>query len=338
MTDAGRPVVACCGAGRMGRGIAHCFAYAGHAVRLLDGKPRDTGRQDAVFAETLAEIRNSLDMVVAFGGFDPCQTDAVLERVALFSRDRAEEALRGADIVFEAVPETDDAKRAALAMIGKLADPGAIIASTTSTYLSTQLADLCGRPERFLNAHWLNPAFLVPLVEVSPAPATDRAVVEEVKALLTSIGKVPVECAASPGYIVPRIQALAMNEAARLVEEGVAAVEDIDKAVKYGFGFRFAVLGLLEFIDWGGGDILFYASRYLADAMDDERFAAPKVINANMAEGRNGLRDGKGFYDYAGMDVAAYRRVRLAAFFRMLQQAGLVMPPASDAPSTAPPD
>jgi 3-hydroxybutyryl-CoA dehydrogenase len=171
---------------------------------------------------------------------------------------------------------------------------------------------------------------LVPLVELSPTKTTDRAVVEEMKALLTSIGKVPVECAASPGYIVPRIQALAMNEAARLVEEGVASAEDIDKAVKYGFGFRFAVLGLLEFIDWGGGDILFHASRYLAGAMGDQRFAAPQVVHTNMAEGRNGLRDGKGFYDYSAMDIAAYRRSRLAEFFRMLQQAGLVMPPADD--------
>jgi 3-hydroxybutyryl-CoA dehydrogenase len=336
--DAGRPLVACCGAGRMGRGIAHCFAYAGYSVRLLDAKLRDRERQAAFFAETLAEIRNSLDMVVQLGGFGECKTDAILERVTLFAHSQAEDALSGASIIFEAVPETDDAKRAALTMIGKLADRQAIIASTTSTYLSTQLGDLCGHPDRFLNAHWLNPAFLVPLVELSPTATTDRAAVDDLKALLTSIGKVPVECAASPGYIVPRIQTLAMNEAARLAEEGVATVEDIDKAVKYGFGFRFAVLGLLEFIDWGGGDILFFASRYLAAAMDDERFAAPKVINTNMADGRNGLRDGKGFYDYAAVDVAAYRHARLAAFFRMLQLAGLVMPPASDAPSTAPSD
>jgi 3-hydroxybutyryl-CoA dehydrogenase len=338
MTDAGRPVVACCGAGRMGRGIAHCFAYGGHAVRLLDFKAREAGRQDAFFTETRDEIRQSLDMAIELGGFDVCKIDAILERVTLFSHDQAQEAFHGADIVFEAVPETDEAKHAALAMIGKLADPAAIIASTTSTYLSTQLAGLSGRPERFLNAHWLNPAFLVPLVELSPSPATDRAVVEEVKALLTSIGKVPVECAASPGYIVPRIQSLAMNEAARLVEEGVASADDIDKAVRYGFGFRFAVLGLLEFIDWGGGDILFYGSRYLVNTLGDERFAVPKIIADNMAGGRNGLRDGVGFYDYSTVDVPAYRRARLAAFFRMLQQAGLVMPPASDAPSTAPPD
>ncbi len=91
-------------------------------------------------------------------------------------------------------------------------------------------------------------------------------------------------CAARPGYIVPRIQALAMNEAARMVEEGVASAEDIDKAIKYGFGFRFAVLGLLEFIDWGGGDILYYASRYLTGALGSERYAAPEIVERNMNE------------------------------------------------------
>ena len=93
-------------------------------------------------------------------------------------------------------------------------------------------------PERFLNAHWLNPAYLIPLVELSPGARTDPAVTARLKAMLEGIGKVPVVCAARPGYIVPRIQALAMNEAARMVEEGVASAEDIDKAIKYGFGFR----------------------------------------------------------------------------------------------------
>ena len=115
---------------------------------------------------------------------------------------------------------------------------------------------------------------------MSPGAATDPAVIARVKALLEGIGKVPVVCAATPGYIVPRIQALAMNEAARMVEEGVASAEDIDKAIKYGFGFRYAALGLLEFIDWGGGDILYYASRYLEGALDSDRYRAPEVIRA----------------------------------------------------------
>jgi 3-hydroxybutyryl-CoA dehydrogenase len=322
-----RPVIACLGAGRMGRGIAHAFAYAGHEVRLVDSKPREQSAYRRVAEEALGEIRGSLRSMADLGAFDGAVIDAIMARVSVVPYENAHAALTGVRFVFEAVPETEEAKRSGLAFIHANADENAIVASTTSTFLSTQLAAFSGRPARFLNAHWLNPAFLMPLIELSPTPQTERAVVDAFKSLLTGIGKVPVECAASPGYIVPRIQALAMNEAARLVEEGVASAEDIDKAVKYGFGFRFAVLGLLEFIDWGGGDILYYASRYLAQTMQDRRFEAPKIVHDNMAQGRNGLRDGKGFFDYADMDVAAYRRARLGEFLRMLEQAGLSRPP-----------
>jgi 3-hydroxybutyryl-CoA dehydrogenase len=313
----------------MGRGIAHAFAYAGHEVRLIDSKPRDAAGRQRASAEALDEIRGSLSSMAQIGGFDASAIAAIMPRIAVVPFEDAQQALTDIRYIFEAVPETEDAKRHALTFIHANAEQDAIVASTTSTFLSTHLSAYSGRPARFLNAHWLNPAFLVPLIELSPTPETDRAVVEEFKLLLTSVGKVPVECAASPGYIVPRIQALAMNEAARLVEEGVATAEDIDKAVKYGFGFRFAVLGLLEFIDWGGGDILYYASRYMANAMNDTRFEAPKIVHDNMAEGRNGLREGKGFFDYSGMDVAAYRRERLSEFLRMLQQAGLARPPVA---------
>jgi 3-hydroxybutyryl-CoA dehydrogenase len=322
-----RPAIACIGAGRMGRGIAHCFAYAGHEVRLIDAKARSANDQKRLTDETLAEVRGTLTLMASLGAFDATAIDAIMARVSVHPYDKTGDALAGVRYVFEAVPETEEAKRAGLALIDKAAAKDAIVASTTSTFLSTQLSGYSGRPARFLNAHWLNPAFIVPLIELSPTPDTDRTVVEEFSALLTSVGKVPVECAASPGYIVPRIQTLAMNEAARMVEEGVATAEDIDKAVKYGFGFRFAVLGLLEFIDWGGGDILFYASRYLSGAMNDPRFEAPEIVNRNMAEGRNGLRDGKGFYDFTTMDVPAYRKQRLSEFLKMLEQTGLSRPP-----------
>ena len=88
------------------------------------------------------------------------------------------------------------------------------------------------------------------------------------KTVLEAVGKVPVVCAAAPGFTVPRIQALAMDEAARLAEEGLATAEDIDKATRFGLGFRYAAMGMLEFIDYGGGDILYYASKYLEGAFD----------------------------------------------------------------------
>jgi 3-hydroxybutyryl-CoA dehydrogenase len=220
--------------------------------------------------------------------------------------------------VFEAVPERLDAKRDAFVWLGAACAPDSIIASTTSTFLVTELAELVQNPQRFLNAHWLNPAYLIPLVEVSRGPQTSEAATQGLLAALRLAGKKPVQCAPAAGYIVPRIQALAMNEAARMVEEGVASAEDIDTAVRLGFGLRFSVLGLLEFIDWGGGDILYYASRYLADAIDP-RFASPAVIARNMEQGRNGLRDGQGFYDYAGMDVNAYKMERLAQLCKRLE-------------------
>jgi 3-hydroxybutyryl-CoA dehydrogenase len=239
-------------------------------------------------------------------------------------------ALEGAGIVFEGVPELVDLKRAVLAAASNCVAPDVIIASTTSTILVDDISGSVERPERFLNVHWLNPAYLIPLVEISPGAATDPAVVAQVKTLLEGIGKVPVVCAATPGFIVPRIQALAMNEAARMVEEGVASAEDIDKAVRYGFGFRYAVLGLLEFIDWGGGDILYYASRYLEGALGSDRYRAPEVISRNMRDGHIGMRTGTGFLDYSGLDVDAYREQRLAAMVELLRHFGLARPPVLD--------
>jgi 3-hydroxybutyryl-CoA dehydrogenase len=322
-----REAIACLGAGRMGRGIAVVFAYAGHQVSLVDFKPRDAAAFEKLSADALAEVRNVLATLASFGLFDPGAVDTLMARVSVVPEPRAQAALSSAGIIFEGVPEVLDLKREALARCARLAGPKPIIASTTSTILVDDLSGAVDQPERFLNAHWLNPAFLVPLVEVSPGKHTDPAITARVKTLLEAVGKIPIVCAARPGYIVPRIQALAMNEAARMVEEGVASAEDLDKAIKYGFGIRFAVLGMLEFIDWGGGDILYYASRYLKGALGSERFASPEIVERNMAEGRRGLRDGAGFLDYEGLDVEAYRRERLKAFVELLGHFGLNRPP-----------
>lgn len=326
MTAAYAPI-ACYGAGRMGRGMAHAFAYAGHPVVLIDGRPRDPAAFETLRDEALGEISGSLGLLANLGAFPESAIEPIMARIRVVPAADAPAALAACPFVFEGVPETTEAKREALGFVGTHAATDAVIASTTSTFLSTELAGYCPAPERFLNAHWLNPAYLVPLVEVSPAESTDPAATQRLVDLLKSAGKEPVLCRASPGYIVPRIQALAMNEAARLVEEGVATAEDVDRAVLYGFGFRFAVLGLVEFIDWGGGDILYHASRYMTRATGEDRFAAPAVIERNMAEGRIGLKTGRGFYDYADRDIAAYRRERLAGFLAMLGHLGLTRPP-----------
>jgi 3-hydroxybutyryl-CoA dehydrogenase len=326
--SAARPAIACLGAGRMGRGIAVAFAYAGHAVTMIDVK---TGRSAEQFAkleaEALDEVRKTLASLARFGLLKDAEAETIMARVSVVPASGSTAALAEAGIVFEGVPEVVDLKREVLGAASKVVGPDVTIASTTSTILVDDLSGAIDHPERFLNVHWLNPAYLIPLVEISPGRATDPDIIARVKALLEGIGKVPVVCAATPGFIVPRIQALAMNEAARMVEEGVASAEDIDKAIRYGFGFRYAVLGLLEFIDWGGGDILYYASRYLEGALGSDRYRAPEVISNNMRDGRIGLRTGAGFLDYSGLDVDAYREKRLAAMVDMLRHFGLARPP-----------
>ena len=325
-----RPSIACIGAGRMGRGIAVVFAYAGHEVTVVDFKARDEAAFATLAADAMREVRTTLSTLATFGLFDAGDVDRIVARVRVVPQGDAAAVLPQAAVIFEGIPEVLAMKREAFASVSTLAGPEPIIASTTSTILVDDLSGAVAHPERFLNAHWLNPAYLVPLVELSPGKATDPAVTARLKALLEGIGKVPVVCAARPGYIVPRIQALAMNEAARMVEEGVASAEEIDKAIKYGFGFRFAVLGMLEFIDWGGGDILYYASRYLTQALGSERYAAPAIIERNMQEGRIGLGTRQGFLDYENLDVDAYRGERLKAFVAMLGQMGLARPPVLD--------
>ena len=323
----GRAAIACLGAGRMARGLAVVFAYGGYPVSIVDLKPRSDADFARVVGEVLREVRATLDMLASFGLFAPETVDVIASRVAVVGEAGAGGVLAKAAVIFEAVPEVLDLKRQVLARASALAGPNPIIASTTSTIMVGDLSSAVEIPERFLNAHWLNPAFLIPLVELSPSARTDPVVTARLKALLEGIGKVPVVCAARPGFIVPRIQALAMNEAARMVEEGVASPEDIDKAIKYGFGFRFAVLGMLEFIDWGGGDILYYASRYLTEALANARYAAPSIIELNMREGNIGLKTGRGFLDYEGLDIELYRRQRLEALVGILRFLGHTRPP-----------
>lgn len=310
------------GAGRMGEGIALAFMFAGLPVTLIDIKQREPVEQDRYFSQIEGHLRGELAMLARLGSLDPAQVEQAMSHLRLSDREGSGDDLHSAAVVFEAVPEVLALKAMTFAWLSAACGDETAIASTTSTFLVTQLAALVTHPQRFVNAHWLNPAFLMPLVEVSRSEDTCPQVVQRLMALLERIGKVPVQCSSAAGYIVPRIQALAMNEAARMVEEGVASAEDIDTAIRVGFGLRFSVLGMLEFIDWGGGDILFYASHYLAKAIDP-RFLPPKVIAENMAQGRNGLREGQGFYDYQDVDLEAYKLQRLGEFTRKLELMGL---------------
>jgi len=307
----------------MGRGIGHVFAYAGYEVDIIDFKPGSRDLREPV----MKEIEGNLQLLAGLGVLNEAQQAAILGRIRVVGHAQASEALAGVDVLFEGVTETLEAKRDAFARACRHLRPNAIIASTTSSMLADTLAGMVTHPGRFLNAHFLNPAYLIPLVEVSPAKTTDESTFEKIKTLLESAGKVVVRCAPSPGFIVPRLQAAAMNEAARLVEEGVATPEDIDRAVRAGFGPRYTAMGLCEFIDYGGLDILYYASRSMAKALDAPRYEPPALIRRLMEEGKRGAREGEGLYDWRGRDLTAYQKDLLGRFVALFRHLELLRPP-----------
>ncbi|MGQ0510712.1 MAG: 3-hydroxybutyryl-CoA dehydrogenase [Betaproteobacteria bacterium] len=315
------------GAGRMGRGIAHVFAYAGYPVDIIDYKPREAVPGERMRVAAHAEIAANLALLRDLGVLHEAQRQEILARIRVLPLEDAPAALAQADFVFEGVTETLEAKRDAFGRACAHLRPGAIVASTTSSLDADALAAMVERPAQFVNAHFLNPAYLIPLVEVSPAQATTAATYDALKRLLESAGKVVVRCAPSPGFIVPRLQAAAMNEAARLVEEGVATPEDIDRAVRAGFGPRYTAMGMCEFIDYGGLDILYYASRAMARALDAPRYAPPAIVERLMREGKRGAREGEGLADWRGRDLAAYQRDLVARFVDLYAHLKLLPPP-----------
>jgi 3-hydroxybutyryl-CoA dehydrogenase len=309
--------VAVLGAGRIGRQIALAFAIGGCRVRLIDIKEeRSVADAERTLADARREMTRDAGLMVEEQVLEEAAARAALERI----EDRVGlGALEDCDFVQEALPESVPLKRDALGRLNAVVRDDAIVASGSSTISPSHLADALAHPERFLVAHWLNPAHIIPLVDVVPGPATSRAAVERTLALLEALGKVPVTCKDSPGFIGPRLQVLLMNEAVRLVEEGVATPEDVDRAFRSGMGFRYASIGIFEFIDWGGVDILYRAGRYMTEAMGDARFKPPRLVEQKMAWNELGPKTGRGFFDYAGDRREAFETEKVRALLRRLR-------------------
>jgi 3-hydroxybutyryl-CoA dehydrogenase len=310
--------VAVLGPGRIGRQIALAFALGGCRVRLIDLKEeRSVADAEGTLADARREIVRDLALMVEEEVIAGAASSAALERI---EERIGLGALEDCEFVQEALPESVTLKRAALARLGAVVAPDAVVASTSSTISPSHLADAIVEPGRFLVAHWLNPAHIIPLVDVVPGPLTSGPTVERTLALLERLGKVPVKCKDSPGFIGPRLQVLLMNEAVRLVEEGVATPEDVDRAFRAGLGFRYASIGIFEFIDWGGVDILYRASRYMTETLGDERFKPARLVEEKMARNELGPKTGRGFFDYAGERREVFETAKVRALLRRLKR------------------
>lgn len=302
----------------MGVGIATAVLMAnrGHAVTLIDTKKREPGRETQTLNNARKEVKANLELL---NGLGMLRADAGSLVADLKTVPELNDAVAGCSFVFEALPEKVALKQDFYRAIGPLMEEKAVVASATSTFHLDVFWDVCSKPGNIVSAHWLNPAFLIPLVEVGYGRKTHEWALCRMCDLLLDIGKIPVKMKTSPGFIVPRIQAAAMNEAIRILEEGVTTAEEIDTAIKAGFGFRLGVMGLIEFVDLGGVDILFHAGEYLHKKLGGEHFTPPRLVREKMERAEVGPRTGKGFYDYTDVDTRALFNEKYMGFVELLR-------------------
>ena len=272
------------GAGTMGHGIAQVAAMAGCHVVLcdLDGAALERG---------LAGIRANLDTAVAKGKLAASELEATLAR--LRGDPDPGGGVRDADLVVEAVPESVELKRRVLASVSATADPGAMIATNTSSIPLRALAASVASPGRFIGLHFFNPPHLMRLVEIVVAGTTDPATVTRARELVRRFGKEGIVVKDSPGFATSRLGLAIGLEAMRMLEEGVASAADIDRAMELGYNHP---MGPLKLSDLVGLDVRLGIAETLAAELDPVRFAPPELLRRKVAAGELGRKSGAGFY------------------------------------------
>ncbi len=297
--------IAVVGAGLMGHGIAQEFAVAGYPVSL-----NDIDEERLIQAQN--NVRNNLKMLDR-----AAEIDLATER--LTTTTNLSTAVGNADLIIEAISENLEVKKGLFAELDRLCHADAILASNTSTFMPSQLADATDRPAKVLVAHYFNPPYLVPLVEVVGAPATSNQTIDTVRDLLLSIGKRPVILdKESLGFIANRLQAALLRECFALVENGVASPKAIDTVVKSSIGRRLAVAGPFEVFDAAGTDVWKAISEQLMpDIESSDR--VPPAMKRLAAEGKLGLKTARGVYEWTD-DSAAALRGRIAHALQEIQR------------------
>ncbi|MEQ4723658.1 3-hydroxyacyl-CoA dehydrogenase family protein [Nonomuraea sp. B19D2] len=271
------------GGGRMGAGIAHALLLAGCQVTLVE-------RDEEAAAAARDRVARAVAGSVKRGLVE--ETDEVMSRLVTDTRTAG---LAGAGLVIEAVPEDLDLKLATLRAVEDAVEPGAVIASNTSSISLDTLAEALARPERLLGLHFFNPVPASRLVEVVIAAATDPARRDRAVAWVAAIGKTAVVVRNAPGFASSRLGVILGLEAIRMVESGVAAPEDIDAAMTLGYGHP---IGPLRLTDLVGLDVRLGIARYLERELGP-RFAPPALLVRLVEQGHLGRKTGKGFYDWS---------------------------------------
>lgn len=279
-------IVGVVGAGAMGSGIANVAALAGFKVILRD-------IEDKFVQNGLARIEKFMDKSVEKGKISIEQKAEILERIRPTT---SLEDLKEADIIIEAVIENLEVKKDVFSKLDEILPDHVILATNTSSMSITEIASSTKRPDRVAGMHFFNPAQLMKLVEIVRGFHTSDETTEEIKAFAKQLNKESVVVNKdTPGFIVNRIMIPQFIEAIKLLEEGVASAEDIDKAVTLGLNYP---MGPFTLQDYAGVDIGYYVMEYFKEEFNDNRFAPPLLIKQLVKAGKLGKKTGGGFYDY----------------------------------------
>lgn len=277
--------IAVIGSGIMGHGIAQVCATSGYDVVVTD-------LEDRFLHRGMEAIQTSLARVVKSAKMTNVDVAEVLSRIKTTTDLRT--AVADADMVVEAAPEILDLKKYVFKAVDELTRPDAVLASNTSQFSITTIASATRNPQRVIGMHWFNPPVLMKLVEIIPALDTEQEIIKVIEDVSHKCGKETVICQDSPGFLVSRLVAAMFVEAYRMYAEGLAPIEDIDKAIKLGLNHP---MGPFELSDFNGLDTVLHAVESQMDAFG-ERFRPPHILRKLTTAGHLGRKTGRGFYTY----------------------------------------
>jgi len=282
--------VAVIGAGAMGHGIAQVSAMAGYETRIYDVK-------EEALDLALERVKVNLTQGVERGKVEAETRDRAL--AALSVTAKLSEAVDGAGLIVEAVPEDLQLKRHLLEEIEGMVSDDALLATNTSSLSITRIAEATRRPQRVVGMHFFNPVHIMKLLEIVRGAATSDAAVERARRIGEAMGKTAIVVKDSPGFATSRLGVILGLEAMRMVEEGVASATDIDTAMELGYRHP---MGPLRLSDTVGLDVRLSIAEYLHEELGSERFAPPEILRRLVAEGKLGRKSGEGFYRWSEED------------------------------------
>ena len=277
------------GAGTMGHGIAQVFAQAGHEVRLVD-------QWEEALESGMSKVQSNLAVLVQMEMLTEDQSQEIFSRI--HPSTETAKAFQDVEFVTEAVYENLNLKKEIFRTLDSVLSDNVIMASNTSGLNITKIASVVKNPARVVGTNWWNPPNIIPLVEIMRGEQTSEETVKRTKEILISVGKKPILISKpSPGFVGNRLQIALLREALSLLQNGIASVEDIDTAVRYGLGIRYATMGPFKVADLGGLDVFYHLAQELYKDLDCSE--EPQAILSRLVTSQKiGLKAGQGFYDY----------------------------------------